>query len=169
VISSSTHRLLTEILADLTYMYGGEKGCEGLLDLWKRVKLPQEPEMVSPLCVLLNADLDWTDQQGQPIPPKHQLYASDNLPRPEYAPASRRGSEPMQDQRSKTPDLRYNGPAYAALPNHSDDIRRLIEECVAAKESARVLTEALVFTRPEDLPSKPIIKACSEQESESGC
>lgn len=105
--------------------------------------------------------LDWADKQGQPIPPKHHLYASDNLPRPEYStPASRRGSEPMQDQRSKTPDLRYNGPAYAALPNHSDDIRRLIEECVAAKESARVLTEALVFTRPEDLPSKPIIKVC---------
>lgn len=99
--------------------------------------------------------------QGQPLPPKHQLYTSDSLPRPEYAtPASRRGSEPMQDQRSKTPDLRYNGPAYAALPNHSDDIRRLIEECTAAKESARVLIEALVFTRPEDLPSKPIIKVC---------
>jgi predicted transposase YbfD/YdcC len=44
------------------------------------------------------------------------------------------------------------------LPNHSDDIRRLLEESIAAKESARVLTEALVFTRPEDLPSKPIIK-----------
>ena len=102
-----------------------------------------------------------SDEQGQPLPPKHHLYASDNLPRPEYStPGSRRGSEPMQDQsqRSKTPDLRYNGPAYAALPNHSDDIRRLIEECIAAKESARVLTEALVFTRPEDLPSKPIIK-----------
>jgi hypothetical protein len=39
---------MTEILADLTYMYGGEKGCEGLIDLWKKVKLPQEPERVSP-------------------------------------------------------------------------------------------------------------------------
>ena len=47
VVSSATHRLLTEILADLTYMYGGEKGCEGLHDLWKKVKMPQEPEMVS--------------------------------------------------------------------------------------------------------------------------
>jgi hypothetical protein len=65
----------------------------------------------------------------------------------------------MVDARSKTPDVRY-GPAYAALPNHSDDIRRLLEETIAAKESARVLTEALVFTRPEDLPSKPIIKVC---------
>jgi hypothetical protein len=45
-VSTSTHRLLTEIVADLTYMYGGEKGCEGLPDLWKKVKLPQEPEVV---------------------------------------------------------------------------------------------------------------------------
>jgi hypothetical protein len=46
-VSPPTYRLLTEILADLTYMYGGEKGCEGLPDLWKKVKLPQEPERVS--------------------------------------------------------------------------------------------------------------------------
>jgi hypothetical protein len=48
VVSPPTYRLMTEILADLTYMYGGEKGCEGLMDLWKKVKLPQEPERVSP-------------------------------------------------------------------------------------------------------------------------
>jgi hypothetical protein len=41
-------------------MYGGEKGCEGLLDLWKRVKLPQEPEMVSQLRLLTNTALYWT-------------------------------------------------------------------------------------------------------------
>lgn len=62
----------------------------------------------------------------------------------------------MADTRAKSPDQRF-GPAYAALPNHSDDIRRLHEESIAAKESARVLTEALVFTRPEDLGNKPII------------
>ena len=62
----------------------------------------------------------------------------------------------MIDARSRSPDHRF-GPAYASLPNHSDDIRRLHEESVAAKESARVLTEALVYTRPEDLHSKPII------------
>lgn len=53
------------------------------------------------------------------------------------------------------------GPGYAHLPSHQDDIRRLIEESTAAKESARVLAEALVFTRPEDLDSKPIIKVRS--------
>jgi hypothetical protein len=47
VVSLPTYRLLMEILADLTYMYGGEKGCEGLLDLWKKVKSPQDPERVS--------------------------------------------------------------------------------------------------------------------------
>ena len=39
--------MLTEILADLTYLYGQEKGCEGLLELWKKVKLPQESDFVS--------------------------------------------------------------------------------------------------------------------------
>ncbi len=34
----------------------------------------------------------------------------------------------------------------------------MIEESTAAKESARVLAEALVFTRPEELDGKPIIK-----------
>ena len=52
----------------------------------------------------------------------------------------------------------HGGPGYANLPSHTDDIRRLIEESTAAKESARVLAEALVFTRPEDLEQKPIIR-----------
>lgn len=38
---------MTDILADLSYSYGMEKGCEGLVDLWKKVKLPQEPDFVS--------------------------------------------------------------------------------------------------------------------------
>lgn len=46
VVALPTYRLLVEILADLTNMYGGEKGCEGLLDLWKKVKSPQDPERV---------------------------------------------------------------------------------------------------------------------------
>lgn len=50
------------------------------------------------------------------------------------------------------------GPGYAALPSHKDDMRRLLEESTAAKESARVLAEALVFTRPDELEDKPIIK-----------
>ena len=50
-----------------------------------------------------------------------------------------------------------HGPGYPALPSHHDDIRRLMEDCTAAKESARVLAEALVYTRPEELKHKPII------------
>lgn len=44
------------------------------------------------------------------------------------------------------------------MPNHSEDMMRLIEESTAAQESARVLTEALVYSRPEDLEHKPIIR-----------
>lgn len=47
IVQPPTHRLLTEVLADLTFMYGNEKGCEGLADLWKKIKLPQESERVS--------------------------------------------------------------------------------------------------------------------------
>jgi hypothetical protein len=49
LVSVATHRLLVDILADLTYNYGGEKGCEGLGELWRKVKMPQEPELVSRL------------------------------------------------------------------------------------------------------------------------
>lgn len=47
VLTAQSHKMLTEILADLTYLYGQEKGCEGLLELWKKVKLPQESDFVS--------------------------------------------------------------------------------------------------------------------------
>lgn len=50
------------------------------------------------------------------------------------------------------------GPGYANLPSHSEDMRRLIEESTAGKEAARVLSEALVYSRPEELELKPIIR-----------
>lgn len=33
-----------------------------------------------------------------------------------------------------------------------------MEECTAAKESARLLGDALVYTRPEELDHKPVIR-----------
>ena len=63
-------------------------------------------------------------------------------------PVPHRGPNPMQ----------MGGPGYASLPNHGDDVRRLVEESTAAKESSRVLSEALVYTRPEELEQKPVIK-----------
>jgi hypothetical protein len=86
---------------------------------------------------------------------------------PQSLPISRTGSSPSlghmlngmappMASRGKSPE-RF-GPGYAALPNHGEDMRRLSEECTAAKESARVLSEALVYTRPEDLELKPIIR-----------
>lgn len=43
------------------------------------------------------------------------------------------------------------------MPDPLEDMRRLLDECTAAKESARVLSEALVYTRPEDLETKDVI------------
>ena len=53
------------------------------------------------------------------------------------------------------------GPGYANLPSHQDDMKRLIDESMAAKESATLLQEAVVFTRPEELANKPIIRVSS--------
>jgi hypothetical protein len=44
------------------------------------------------------------------------------------------------------------------LADPKEDLRRLLEECAAAKESARVLSEALVYTKPEQLNEKDVIK-----------
>lgn len=68
------------------------------------------------------------------------------------APVPHRGHSP----------LHMSGPGYAHLPNHSDDVRRLVDECTAAREAARVLAEALVFTRPHELEQKPIIGVSSD-------
>ena len=46
LVSVPTLALMTDILADLTYNYGAEKGCEALSELWRKVKLPHESDMV---------------------------------------------------------------------------------------------------------------------------
>lgn len=46
LVSGPTQQVLTEVLAGLVYQYGNDKGCEGLRDLWLKVKLPQDNEMV---------------------------------------------------------------------------------------------------------------------------
>ena len=53
--------------------------------------------------------------------------------------------------------LDYGGPGYENLPSHQEDIHRLINESTAAKETAHLLQDALVFTRPDELASKPVI------------
>ncbi len=52
LLSTPTHKFITDILADLTYMYGTEKGCEALVELWRKVKMPQEPDLVSPVALI---------------------------------------------------------------------------------------------------------------------
>ena len=47
LVSAQTHRMITDIAADVTYNFGGEKGSESLVELWRKVKLPQGSEHVS--------------------------------------------------------------------------------------------------------------------------
>lgn len=178
ILSPAAHDAITHILADLTYNFGQEKGAEGLVELWKKLKLPQEPDTVRSL------QRAPSDRQGVPLPtdftsfPPDRFYANrdpgsfDSAPLPGVPSSytgSRRPSSPNglgpndrsaplpQHNRAPSP-LHNGGPGYAHLPSHGDDIRRLVEECTAAKESARVLAEALVYTRPHELDSKPIIR-----------
>ncbi|WVQ68769.1 uncharacterized protein L199_006978 [Kwoniella botswanensis] len=164
LVSQPTYKLLTDILSDLTFSYGQEKGCEGLGELWKKVKLPQESEIGNPLPV------------DHPIFSPEPFYAqrhNQTYSNPQSFPGSRRPSSPslsqlplQQTNQGYPPALpqrgaspgHYGGPRYADLPSHGEDLRRLIDECTAAKESARVLSEALVFTKPEELEHKPVIE-----------
>lgn len=130
-------------------------------------------------------------EQGVPMPSDHQLYAPNDLyapqmpntysthpPSPSALPPSRRPSSPnMQhlslNDRSVAPPVPMRGPSpvfggYAQLPNHHEDMRRLTDECTAAKESARVLAEALVFTRPEELAQKPVIQVSLRRDTNGG-
>nr|XP_019008923.1 uncharacterized protein I206_06610 [Kwoniella pini CBS 10737]OCF47704.1 hypothetical protein I206_06610 [Kwoniella pini CBS 10737] len=160
LVSQPTYKLITDILSDLTFSYGLEKGCEGLAELWKKVKLPQESEIGNPL------PADHPIFSPEPFYPQRQAY---HYASPDQSfPSSRRASSPSLqylsanhqdipngDQRGPSPN--YGGPRYANLPNHGEDIRRLVDECTAAKESARVLSEALIFTGPDELEQKPVI------------
>nr|ODN85986.1 hypothetical protein L203_04486 [Cryptococcus depauperatus CBS 7841] len=150
MVSPSVHRLLTDVIADLTYTYGTEKGCEMLLEAWRKIKLPQEPECGRPLSAdhpILNPDPSPLAPELANLqirqPPDNQTHSSQTqvpsrLPRHDQSP--------------------YRGPGYTNLPSHLEDLKRLVEECTAAKESAKVLNDALVYTRPEELNHKPIIR-----------
>nr|XP_018265924.1 uncharacterized protein I303_02301 [Kwoniella dejecticola CBS 10117]OBR88082.1 hypothetical protein I303_02301 [Kwoniella dejecticola CBS 10117] len=160
LVSQPTYRLMTDILSDLTFSYGQEKGCEGLGELWKKVKLPQESDIGNPLPVdhpIFSPEPFYTQRSSHQHVPSNQPF-----------PSSRRASSPsLQHTSALQQDMLHNGhrvaspayggPGYANLPSHGDDIRKLVDECTAAKESARVLSEALIFTRPDELERKPII------------
>lgn len=68
IVSPSTQRLLTDVIADLTFSYGMEKGCEMLVDVWKKVKLSQESDYVrhSPNQTLQTSKLTFILQKGAP-------------------------------------------------------------------------------------------------------
>lgn len=98
--------------------------------------------------------------------PHQSPYTSE----PPSLAGSRRPSSPSIqhygiDDRSVPPPMAFrppspgrHGPAYANLPNHDVDMRRLTDESTAGKEAASLLTEALVFTRPDELELKPIVQ-----------
>ncbi|KIR78097.1 hypothetical protein I305_04739 [Cryptococcus gattii E566] len=166
IVSPSTHRLLTDVIADLTFSYGMEKGCEMLVDVWKKVKLPQESDYGHPL----SADhpiFNTNELPSQPQPPTNQI-ANLQIQSPPSISTSWHGSSPSHVHQALSPppapvrhiqqQPAYGGPGYANLPSHGEDIRRLMEECTAAKESARLLGDALVYTRPEELDHKPVIR-----------
>jgi len=64
---------------------------------------------------------------------------------------------PPLPQRGQSPH-HMAGLGHANVPSHGEDIRRLMDECTAAREAATVLAEALVFTRPNELELKPVIR-----------
>jgi hypothetical protein len=161
LVNLNTHRTITDILADLTFNFGGEKGCEPLVDMWKKVKMPQEPDKV---CHDTTTQLT---RQGRPLSDDHAIfvpeaqYPTHMLDHHEngrshhdaYMGANGQDGYAAYQQRDQPA-----GPGYANLPSHSDDMRRLIEESTAGKEAARVLSEALVYSRPEDLDQRPVIR-----------
>lgn len=173
------------IVSGLTNQFSRERGCEGLIDLWRKVKPPQEPEEGRALPDdFLQAGGgaggggNNTNNNTNPVsndyqrPPPIIATGPSPLPSPPPSvPVSRPGSQPSL-QRLSLADHRFGGgqqiiqptapygggPGYQHLPDHKEDMRRLMEECTAAKESARVLAESIVFTQPAELQHKPIIK-----------
>lgn len=166
--SMSTLKACRDILSDLTFNFSAEKGCEGLYEVWKRVKAPNDPEFGKELPedylkhgTANAANANANANAGIPTP-----HVPGTVQPPISNPPSRRPTEQPSSLQSRLPSgappVRSGspraGPGYANLPDHQEDVRRLIEECTAGKESARVLTEALVYTRPDELEHKGVIK-----------
>lgn len=172
-VSNNTYKTTYDVLSDLTFRFGKDRGCEGLHELWVKVKSPADPDYGN----ALPEDYLKHGQSNNIIPPPPggggAVHGMSPLPSPPSSlPSSRRPSEPMpvplSQRMNATPKelppspgvtgFGGGGPTYADLPDHHEDMRRLIEECTAAKESARVLQEALVYTRPEELEHKAVIR-----------
>ncbi|WVQ83898.1 hypothetical protein IAT38_006042 [Cryptococcus sp. DSM 104549] len=175
IVSPSTRKLLVDVIADLTFQYGNERGCESLGEMWKKVKVQGEPDFGSPLPAdhpILNPEVSIIPT-SQPYAAAHPQAAYPPPPTAQMAslavrsqPPSRHGSSPSLQQQALPPPppipqrmpANYAGPGYANLPNHREDTRRLMEECTAAKETAKLLSEAVVFTQPAELAHKPIVR-----------
>ncbi|KAL1408179.1 hypothetical protein Q8F55_004984 [Vanrija albida] len=171
--SKKTYDTIMDIVSGLTNQFGRERGCEGLVDLWHKVKPPHEPEEGRALpddYLQAGAANNPAAPINHPRPPPIIATGPSPLPSPPPSvPVSRPSSQPSLQRLSlidrygagqvvQSPAAYGGGPGYHHLPDHKDDMRRLMEECTAAKESARVLAEAVVFTQPAELQHKPIIK-----------
>ncbi|KAL7423319.1 hypothetical protein Q5752_002620 [Cryptotrichosporon argae] len=149
--SPPTRRMLIDIIGHLAYHFGADKGCEALVETWRKVKMPQDPDA------------------GVELPADHPAYSTSlmssslagHLAVGSSPPSSREPSRPPSQptaayMRAQSPN--HFGPTYAHLLDHNEDIRRLVNECNSAKETARLLHESLVYTKPEELEYKPVIK-----------
>lgn len=48
LVSAQTRGVIADVLADLTWHYGGDTGCEPLGELWRKIKVDGQPDNVSP-------------------------------------------------------------------------------------------------------------------------
>lgn len=158
--STATLRWAVDVLAGLTYAYHNERGCEGLQELWKKIKLPEDMDI------------------GRPLPDDFLLYSPGSMPpsdaasintttatvRTDRASKDKRDKDRQRKKRDKDPrDAKDKSrprdkPKYPASPSHEDDIQRLIVEASEGKENARVLSEALIYTAPSEFDDKDILR-----------
>lgn len=47
LVNQNTYRIIADIVGDLTFHYSHERGCEGLVELWKKIKLRSDDDGVS--------------------------------------------------------------------------------------------------------------------------
>lgn len=177
-ISPQTYKTLMIFLSGMIYSFHTDPKCDGLLDLWRKIKRPEDPEFGSPLpehVLPITPDLgketkeqrrerkererrtreldersrDQMDPLAQPRPVLERMP----LPSPPASLLSRPHTEPLSAQNlarvqamnsgGKSPSSPIAGVPYTHLPDHHDDMNRLVADCGEAKECALMLNELL--------------------------
>lgn len=93
------------------------------------------------------------DEQGYPLATSHPVYSThDRLLDKSEAPTAAKMPTALPSRLRQAPSF------VAMIPDEDEEIERLVRECVAAKEHARVLQQALTFTTPGRMESEPVIQ-----------